>query len=210
MKTDENTSIALISEIEKETQIRIDGINQQTKVQAEQIISEARKQAERIIKEEKEKTQHLLSVMKQRAEATLKMEIRKMHLELKKNFADSVIEKVKEMASSLRQDSEYRKFLTKAIIEGIMVIDSPQIVVRFSPADRTFFNPDLEKELKEICRKDLKKSVSINFVEDNFQDIGVIVCTADGFVMYENTFSARMRRMHETIYSELLSEEING
>lgn len=210
MKEDENTSLRLISEIEKETRIRIEQINQQANIQAQQIVLDAKKQAERIIKEEKEKTLQMISVMRQRAEATLKMEIRKMQFELKKRFADSVIEKVKELAWSLRQDSEYKRFLKKAIIEGIMVIDSPQMVVRFSPEDREIFNPDLENKIREECKKNLKRNVSLSFVEDDFQDVGVIVCSADGFVMYENTFSARLKRMYEIIYSELLSEGING
>lgn len=209
MKENENTSVRMISEIEKETRIRIEQINQQANTQAQQIILDAKKQAERIIKEEKEKTLEKISVMKQRAEATLKMEIRKMQFELKKRFADSVIEKVKEFAWSLRQDSEYKKFLKKAIVEGIMVIDSPQMVIKFSPPDREIFTPDLEKEIKEVCKKELKRNVSLSFVEGDFQDIGVIVCSADGFVMYENTFSARLKRIHETVYSELLSEDLN-
>lgn len=211
MKTDENTNSGLIDEIERQTRDRVDAIKNQAKTQAEQIILEAKKQAEEIIKTEKEKIQRLLEVMKQNAEIALKLETRKMYLELKKKFADSVIEKVRQSASSLRGDpKEYRTFLKKAVIEGIIVVDSTQIIVNFSPKDKIFFDDEMRKEIEETFKKESKKNVSVSFVEGDFQDVGVIVCSADGFIVYENTFSARLKRMYETIYSELLSEEING
>jgi len=210
IKTDAGSSFALIAEIEKETKHRIDEIIKQAKIQAEQIISTAKKQAETIIKKEKEKAQRFCSMMEQKAEATFNMELRKMRLQMKQRFADLVLEKVHSLAPIFRQKPEYRTFLQKAIMEGIMVIDREKIIVKFSPEDKIFFDAEMEKEITEMSQQLFKKRFSISLVEGEFKEIGIIVCSEDNLITYENTFSARLKRMYEKIYSELLSEELNG
>ncbi|MCM8829000.1 MAG: V-type ATP synthase subunit E [Candidatus Omnitrophica bacterium] len=146
--------------------------------------------------------------MRQRAEAAIKMELKKMQLESKKEFAEAVIEKVKEKAKNFRNDPEYKNFLKNAVLESVAVIDLPDIIIKFAPSDAQYFNPDFEKEIAEICKRDLKKNVSLTFVKSDFNDVGVIGASKDGFIMYDNTFSARLQRLYDTVYSELVGEEI--
>ncbi len=209
-KSDERAINRLISEIEKLTLEKVNDVIRAAELKAEEIISAAKKTAEDIISAEKEKTQKLVLTKKQRAEATTKIELKKAQLEFKKEFADRVFEKVQEMAINFRADPEYRNFLKNAVLESIEVIDTPEVVIKFSSLDSGYFNQDFEKEVLEICKKDLKKTVSILFIKSDFKDIGIIGMSGDGFIMYDNTFSARMKRLFDEIYSELLGEAING
>ena len=208
IKTDEKNTGGLIDEIEKQTTLKIEEIMAHARARADEIIANAKKQEEQILLTEKEKAQKTIEMMKHRAQSKLKMELRKMKLEMKKEFADSVIEKVKEIFVSFRNSSNYKKFLVNAILEGVKVIDKPEIIVEFSPPDTDYFSQEFEKEIMDRCKNELKKNILIKFVKGNFDDIGVIVKSQDGFIIYENTFSARMRNLYNSIYSELLGEEI--
>ncbi|MCM8764805.1 MAG: V-type ATP synthase subunit E family protein [Candidatus Omnitrophica bacterium] len=198
----------LISEIERATSTKFDEIVQQAKSKAEEILDNARKTAEGMLVVEKEKAQQLISIMRQRAEAAIKIELRKMQLELKKEFVEAVLGRVKEMAKNFRNDPEYKNFLKKAVLESVAVIDLPEIIIKFTPPDAQYFNSDFEKEIIEICKNDLKKNVSLSFVKSDFNDLGVIGTSKDGFIMYDNTFSARLQRLYDTVYSELVGEKI--
>ncbi|MCX7705387.1 MAG: V-type proton ATPase subunit E [bacterium] len=205
---DERTGESLISEIEKSASAKIEQIMQQAKTEAQKILDDAVKTAEEIIRIENEKTQQQISEMEQRAESSIKMELRKMHLEFKKEFVEKVFEKVNRMAGDFRNNPEYKHFLKNAVLEAIEVIDKPKVVIRFSSLDRDYFTPEFEKEITEICKKELKKEVSITFVRTDSQDIGITAFTDDGFIIYENTFSARMKRLYDELYTQLMGEEI--
>ncbi|MCM8765194.1 MAG: V-type ATP synthase subunit E [Candidatus Omnitrophica bacterium] len=205
---DESSASKLISEIERATSAKIDEIVQQAKSKTKEILDNARKAVEETLMIEKEKAQQLISIMKQRAEAAIRMELRKMQLESRKEFAEAVMEKVKEMTKNFRKDPEYKNFLKNAVLESVAVIDLPDIIIKFAPSDAQYFNPDFEKEITGICKNDLKKIVSLTFVKSDFDDVGVIGVSKDGFIMYDNTFSARLQRLYDTVYSELVGEEI--
>lgn len=198
----------LISEIEKAASTKVEQIIQQAKSEAQKILEDAEKAARQMILVEKEKTERLILGKKQQAESFIKIELRKLQLGLKKEFADMVFEKARQKATSFRNDPEYRRFLKNAILETIEVIDTFNIIIRFSFLDQDYFNSDFEKEIEEICRKDIKKDISIKFVRADFQDIGIIGMSGDGQILYENTFTARMNRLYDEVYTEIMGEEI--
>jgi len=208
IKTGEENIGGLIDEIEKQATLKIEEIMAHARARADEIIANAKKQEEQILQDEKEKAQKTIEMMKHRAQSKLKMELRKMKLEMKKEFADNVIKKTREISSSFRHHVDYKKFLVNAILEGVKVIDEPEIIVEFSPLDTDYFSQEFAKDIMDRCKNKLKKNILIKFVKGNFDDIGVIVKSQDGFIIYENTFSARMRNLYDSIYSELLGEEI--
>ncbi len=48
----------------------------------------------------------------------------------------------------------------------------------------------------------------ITFVRTDFQDIGVTGVSGDGLILYENTFTARMNRLYDELYTQIMGEEI--
>lgn len=198
----------LIMEIEKTASENAEQIIQQAKSKAQEILDDARKKAQQIIDDEKKKTQEFIAIAEQKAEASIKMELRRKSLELKKQYIEKVLEAVKQKVSEFRKSAQYRDFLKNAVLEAIEVIDSPEINISFSGFDEIYFNPDFEKEIMEICRKDLKKEVSIRFIKTDLRDAGIIGVSGDGRIVYENTITARMQRMYDEIYAELLKENL--
>jgi vacuolar-type H+-ATPase subunit E/Vma4 len=52
----------------------------------------------------------------------------------------------------------------------------------------------------------LKTECSLKFNKADFSDLGVIVNSIDGRIMYDNRFLARLERVKEEVYMELLKE----
>lgn len=159
------------------------------------ILEEANIEAENKKKEILKKNDIDIEKIKQKIFSTLNLEKKKLFLEEKSGFIKAVLEKAREMAVEFRKNPGYKKFLENAISEGVEVIGGGEIEVLYSGLD--------EKIIKEDLIKDIK-GVALKFKKSEFKDIGVIVQSLDSRLIYDNTFSARFKRLHDEIYMNLL------
>ena len=159
------------------------------------ILKEANHEAENKKKEILKKNDLEVEKIKQKIFSTLNLEKKKLFLEEKGRFIGAVLEKVKEIAAEFRENQGYREFLEKAVSEGIDVIGEAEAVVLYSALD--------ENIIKSISIKNIK-GVVLEFKKSDFKDIGVIVQSKDSRLIYDNTFSARFKRLYDDIYMDLL------
>ena len=174
--------------------------------QADSILTNARKEKSKILEEanqeaESKKKEALrnnsieIEKIKQKIFSTLNLEKKKLFLEENGRFVEAVLEKAREAALEFRKDPGYKAFLEKAISKGVEVIGEGEVDVLYSALD--------EKIIKEDFIKNIK-GVSLEFKKCDFKDIGVIVQSKDSRLIYDNTFFARFKRMHDDIYMDLL------
>jgi len=165
------------------------------KKEKSEILKEANQEAENKKKDILKKNEIEIEKMKQKIFSTLNLEKRKLFLEEKSRFIEVIIEKVKIMAMEFRKDPGYRNFLEKAISEGIEVVGTSEVDVLYSGLDEKIIN---ENSIKNI------KGAMLNFKRNDFKDIGVIMQSKDSGRIYDNTFSARLKRLYDEIYMDLL------
>ena len=174
--------------------------------QADSILASAEKERSKILEEasheaENKKREALknndieIEKTKQKIFSTLNLEKKKLFLEEKSRFIETALEKVREIAAEFRKDPGYKAFLEKAISEGVEVIGEGEVSVLYSALD--------EKIIKEDFIKNVK-GVALEFKKCDFKDIGVIVQSKDSRLIYDNTFSARFKRLYDDIYMDLL------
>jgi V/A-type H+-transporting ATPase subunit E len=154
------------------------------------ILEEAKIEAENKKKEILKKNEIEIEKMKQKIFSTLNLEKKKMFLEEKGKLIETILEKVRGIAIEFRQSTGYKQFLEKAIAEGIEVVGEEEVEVLYS-------------ELDEKIIKDIKNSRA-QFKKSEFKDIGVIVQSKDSRLVFDNTFSARFKRLYDDIYMSLL------
>lgn len=174
--------------------------------QADSILANARKEKSKILEEANQEAENKreealrknnieIEKMKQKIFSTLNLEKKKLFLEEKGRFVEAVLENVKEEALKFRKDPGYKAFLEKAISKGVEIIGEEEVDVLYSALD--------EKIIKEDFIKNIK-GATFEFKKCDFKDIGVIVQSKDSRLIYDNTFSARFKRMHDDIYMDLL------
>ena len=167
-----------------------DSLLASAKKERSRILCEANQEAESRKKEILKKSEVETEKMKQKIYSTLNLEKKKLFLEEKSKFIESILEKTRAMAMEFRKDPAYKEFLEKAILEGIKVVAEKEVEVLYSALD--------EKIIKDINVANAK------FKKSDFKDIGVIVQSNDSRLIFDNTFSARFKRMYEDIYMDLL------
>jgi vacuolar-type H+-ATPase subunit E/Vma4 len=178
-------------------------IMEESSEEARLILSKAEKEKNRVLSEASRKAEDSSKVILSDAEkeiernrerifSTVNMEKRKVRLETKSLFADDVIAAVKREAENFRSSGDYVKFLREAVLEGLKVIGSKRAQVFYSRLD--------EEAIAQIS------DLSVEFKKSDFVDIGVMVQSEDNRLLFDNTFSAKLRRVHDEIYSKLLKE----
>jgi vacuolar-type H+-ATPase subunit E/Vma4 len=193
-----------VSKISGENAERIcSRIGEESSEEAELLLGKAHKEKERILSEAFDEAQGkaraiLLAAEKEAAQmrerifSTVIMEKRRVSLEAKSLFIADVIAAVKREAESFRGSPDYVKFLREAILEGIKIVDDKKAQVFYSHFD--------EGAISQL------NDLPAEFKKSDFGEIGVIVQSQDGRLLFDNRFSARLKRAYDETYMKLLKE----
>jgi vacuolar-type H+-ATPase subunit E/Vma4 len=195
---------AICAKINQDADSEVRQSFERAKAQAQQIIDGAKKESEALKAALLRNLEKEIERSKERVLSTLNLEKKRLILDGKQKFVDEVIMDVKQKAGRFRSDPGYSEFLAGAIVEGMQVLDVAQGVVYYAAADEHIFNDGFMKKITDACRRAMNRECSLTLNKSDFKDIGVIVNSQDGRMMYDNRFDARLGRMYEDIYMELL------
>jgi vacuolar-type H+-ATPase subunit E/Vma4 len=178
-------------------------INEESSTEASFLIEKAKKERERILSEASKEAFVQSGVILSAAEreaarererifSTVTMEKRRISLEAKSLFITDVITAVNKETENFRANKDYAPFLREAILEGVRIVDDKRAQVFYSHLD--------EAVISGI------KDLSVEFKRSDFNEIGVIIQSQDGRLLFDNRFSARLKRAYDGIYMKLLKE----
>lgn len=194
----------LCAKIRQEAEYQCQTLLARAKKEADTRIAEARGEAGRLTDEVRRESEAQIERLKERVFSTLNLGKKKILLEEKSAFADRVIESVKKEAERFRSSRDYPSFLKRAILEGARVIDQEHLTVLYAPADERTVDANFIREAEQLCRSTLNREFSLAAQKADFSDIGIIMQSADGRIVYDNRFAARLERMYEQVYMDLL------
>jgi len=194
-------------------------ILQEAEEQAREILKRAHQEAEKVRQAgqqqaEKLRQELLAEYQLQRLKlkdflfANLQLEKRKILLEEKNAFSEAVLKEVTSLAEQFRTSPDYPNFLVRCLAEGARVLDQDRLVVFYSPADEPFFQPAAVEEMKKQCAQVRNRPTEIILRPGDFQEIGLVLQSGDGRMIFDNRFSARLKRKEEQIRRQLLKENL--
>lgn len=178
-------------------------VREASDAEAELLLEKAHKERERILAEAaaeaRLKAQSIISLVEKdiaqkrdKIFSTVNMEKKRISLEARSLFVSDVISLVRQEAEKFRQDPGYAKFLKDAILEGVKVVDDKKAQVFYSGLDEALISQ--------------MKDLGVEFKKSDFSEPGVIVQAKDGRSLFDNRFSARLKRLYDDIYVKLLKE----
>ena len=178
-------------------------IREESSGEAEFLLGKAHKERERILSEASKEAQGraraILSAaekesaqMRERIFSTVTILKRRVDLEAKSLFIADVVAAVKREAENFRGSLDYVKFLREAVLEGIRIVDDKKAQVFYSHLD--------EGVISQF------NDLPVEFKKSDSGEIGVIVQSQDGRLLFDNRFSARLKRAYDEIYMKLLKE----
>ncbi len=204
-KNEENAD-AICARIREDADYETKNMLERANKEVERIIKKAQEQAEKKKEEILKNADKEVEKSKERILSTINLEKKRLILEERSKFVEEVLDRVKMQAQDFRKSADYVNFLEKAIMEGAKVIDEGDIEIFYSFLDEHIMHDGFIKKLENICSDTLKQKCSLKLKKSDFKDPGVIVNSRDGRMMYDNRFLARLERIYDEVYMELLKE----
>lgn len=198
----ENTDL-ICEKINQEAEEEIKIILDKARLEARNILVQAQGEAEskkQLILNELERD---IQKSKEKIFSSLNLEKKRLVLMEKEMFVHAVLAELNKDFGEFRETSDYLDFLKKAVIEGIKVIGQNNAVIYYSFMDARYFSETFIAEIRKLC---LEAGCAVEFHNAEFENLGVIINSIDGRVMYDNRLSSRLERSKEEIYAELLKE----
>ncbi len=196
----------ICAKIREESERQIADILSRARKEAQGILANARQEAENKKAQMLKDLSRQVYLAKERIASTLNLGKKKIALEERDKFAQQVLDAAIKESLQFRKSKDYPDFLKKAIIEGAAVIDAKDLDIFYSSLDKGVVRESFIKETTTYAADKLKKNFVFKFHESDFQDIGIIIQSQDGHLMYDNRFLSRLKRSHDTIYMNLLKE----
>ena len=197
---------ALCAKIDQDAQAEMKKLSDRAQSEAQVILSQAKAEAQSSAAAAVRELDKEIEKDKDRILSTLNLEKKRLILDGKQSFVEKVLAEVKQKTARFRGDRAYGEFLARGVIEGLKVLDVSNAVVYYASADEHLFTNDFVKKLTDRCSAAMNRPCALTLNKSEFKDLGVIVNSVDGRMMYDNRFSARLDRMYDDIYMELLKE----
>jgi len=207
-KLNQENAVEICARIRHDAQTEVAIALERAQKEADKIMAGARVQAEQKRQTELKGLDADILKTKEKILSSLNLERKRLILAQKDKFVQSVFEAVKAEAALFRANADYAAFLEKAILEGVRVIGDSHIEVYYSAIDEQLVHEGFIKKIETGCSLAMKKQCALKFHKADFSDPGVIVYSADGRMMFDNRFSARLQRFQEELSMELLKESL--
>jgi V/A-type H+-transporting ATPase subunit E len=180
----------IISEAEEKAKAIVKDAEKSKKDTLEEKRKEGEREAERILRSGMEEADSL----KRQKVAEARLKAKQMTIASREELINEAIEKCKEKLALLTASKEYGETLRKLVEEGGIGLGGGDLeIVLGGKVAKTAI--DLGTIAKHVEEKAAKKTV-INIAQEGSKSIGgVIVRKADGSIIIDNTFEARIDRI---------------
>ncbi len=175
--------------------------------ESEKILAEANADAARIMVEARERASNALEIKMrvQRSEAyaearrtvdSAELEARKRIMSFREDLMREIFQALEQRLKEFRKEPEYLQFLLSSVEEGVENLSGSAFVVELNEEDQKLLEGELENLAVRLnVKMDMKLSTSLGG--------GVRIYTADRRILFDNSFSARLKRMEEDIRQEI-------
>lgn len=190
-----------------EVELLCRAVSEEARKESERILAEAEADAERIIAEARDRASSALEAKMRIRRSEAYAEARRMvdsaELESRKRIMSFREEVIRETFQTLEQrlrefkkEENYIHFLLSSIEEGVTHLSGSEFVVELNDEDRKLLEGEVNHLASRLAVKmDVKSSTSLMG--------GVRVFTADRRLLFDNSFSGRLKRMEEDIRQEI-------
>ena len=197
----------LCEEIKKDAEKQIQGILDEAGKRQETKLEIARRDAGKIRENLLAEARAKAEAAKERALSTVNLETKRIKSLAWEEIINEVLQQVKLKQESFRKKKEYIRWLENLIIEGALSLKKKELVAVVSVKDFPLldgaFVSRVEKKLSEHHLKDIRIDLA---PDDNLQDIGAVIKSRDGRIIFDNTFSDRLQRMRAGLRAMIFKE----
>lgn len=186
----------------------IDIIDAKTAEKEQEIISEAERHKKIKLEEAKRRADEKASDITKKADLQAKSELSKYEasaklkskyrlLEAKDVLINEILTAVEKKMESTVGKAEYKKILTRLIVEGCKALSEEKLELIFPKGHTSYVDIS---EVEKVIAKEIGKKTKLSISRETKRvKGGVIIRTLDNSKWVDNTFEARLERFENTV-----------
>ncbi|MBN1894914.1 hypothetical protein JW906_10485 [bacterium] len=194
-----SSSDILCREISKESQTEAEAILEQAARDAAQREKEAQAEAGRIEADIMSRASAQADALKKRILSGLHLEIKNQKIRAREAFLLKLFERVRQRLEAFRSSREYPEFIRKSVLEGVLALGMDAVEIVSGEKEKAILGPELLRTIEDEIRKVSDRAVSLSLSQETLNEGGVVLMSPDGRVRFDNSLSARMRRVQDAM-----------
>jgi len=193
------SSEVLRREIEEQSQSEAAGILEQADKDIQALIGQAQAEADRIRKDILDKAEKQAEQIRKRILSGVHLEIKKQHLRNREILLDEIVQDVRKELNAFRSKPDYEDVLIQFVLEGVRAIEGDEMILICGSEESKHL-----KSIQQVIHRTTGRSIQMRIEKHDSEDGGVLLLSADRRIRYDNRFSARMKRMEQTIRLDVM------
>jgi vacuolar-type H+-ATPase subunit E/Vma4 len=185
--------------ITEEGQREAERILAKARTEAEQIMAEAKDRAEKTFESELHARRSATHAEARKVVDSAELEARRRIMAFREEMVLQVLGALEDRLRKLRDEPSYGDILLGFLREGIEHLSGKEFIVELTPGD-------LELLAERIAGLAGDLSVGIETIESNALEDGLRVYTADRRLLFDNSLSARLKRIENRIRQDIWRE----
>jgi vacuolar-type H+-ATPase subunit E/Vma4 len=169
------------------------------RAEAEQIMAEARDRAEKTFESELHSRRSATHAEARKVVDSAELEARRRIMAFREEMVLQVLGALEDRLRKLRDEPSYGDILLGFLREGIEHLSGKEFIVELNPSD-------LELLAERIAGLAGDLSIRIKTIESSFFEDGLRVYTADRRLLFDNSLSARLKRIENSIRQDIWRE----
>ncbi len=197
---------ALTEQILADARKRAAEIEQNADAEGQRIRAEALRKAEAAVQGALEDARARAARREEIARAHTQQEIRKLRLQRRQELLDYARAEVEKRLAHLAAVSEHRAALRKLALAAIEAMNGESFEIVLRAEDRRALGDRLASEVSAAAKQSLHRDVEVALAEAPLEATGgLIVRSADGHQVADQTFDGRLMRLWEEIRGEIVA-----
>ncbi|MDE2027270.1 MAG: V-type ATP synthase subunit E [Candidatus Omnitrophica bacterium] len=195
------------------TQISKDALDDARRIFAQardeirKITEEGAKESEAMCRRIEESAQKEVKSCRQKIMGAVNLEVRRTILGAREEVFGQIMAAVKAKAADYRRSGEYPQYLKTKIIEGLLVLQADCVEILGGSIEKSILNDDFLAGIEQEFKEKHGLGVTLEFkTRMDWNEMGFILRSRDGRLLFDNTFSAHLARHYEEIRSTVLKE----
>jgi vacuolar-type H+-ATPase subunit E/Vma4 len=212
MEPVEKGKAAMIAGIEADARKEEENILKEAEAQAADKRKYADKKIESLLNDARDKAQAQADAIKAKVISEVELEIKRRRLHDRDTLMRDILNRVEKKLYTKIDDPDYRSVLLHWITEAALGLDAESAHVNASAQERPLINESLLAEVTEDVRTRTGKQVALTLSDSAPLALqGVVLCTSDGRMAFNNQVRTRIARrqgeIQKMIYNALFSKE---
>jgi V/A-type H+-transporting ATPase subunit E len=197
---------ALTAQIVADARKQAASIKERAEADARKIVADAQQRAEKAVQGALKGAAARAARREEIAAAHIQQEIRKLRLQHRQELLDYARAEVQRRLARLAAGPEHRESLKNLALLAIESMDGDRFMLVLRAEDRRAVGERLAAELGVAAKQELGRAVEVALADEALEASGgLVVRSADGHQVADQTFDGRLNRLWEQIRAEVVA-----